>query len=85
MYKIDNKVRHKTTGIKGKVIGYGDCETSAGHYITTLQVELRSQGSIKHIAEELCAHSKIWHDRKLACSLPFPPKLSRQVTTALHN
>ena len=85
MFRIGDKVRHKMTGIKGKVIGYGNRETSAGRYITTLKVELRSQGSMTPVAEDLCDRWKIWYDRKLACSLPFPPKLSKQAIKALQN
>ena len=85
-FKIGDKVRHKTTGIKGKVVGYGYRETEEDDRLTTLQVELSSSSSLKPIAEDLCARWKPWHDRRiLACTLPFPPRLPKQAIKALHN
>ena len=74
-FKIGDKVSHKITGIRGKVISYGHRETEDGDYLNTLKVELLPQGSIRPIAEDLWDRWKMWHDRRIpACSLPFPPK-----------
>lgn len=68
---LGDKVSHKTTGLKGKVVGYGYRKVSEGYYLTTIKVELRSHESIKPIAEDLFERWKIWQGRRiLACSLP---------------
>ncbi|MEM8830035.1 MAG: hypothetical protein AAGE96_11860 [Cyanobacteria bacterium P01_G01_bin.19] len=85
-FKIGDKVRHKATDIKGKVIGYGCRETEAGDRLTTLQVELPSQGSIKPVAEDLCDRWKPWGNRRiLACTLPYPPISFRKARKVLHS
>lgn len=69
---LGDKVCHRATGLKGKIIGYGYRRISEGYYLTTVKVELRSHGSIKPIAEDLFDRWKIWHDKRiLACSLPY--------------
>lgn len=83
---LGDKVRHKTTGLKGKVIGYGYRKVSEGYYLTTIKVELRSQGTIKPIAEDLFDRWKPWRDRRiLACTLPYPSISFRKARKVLHS
>lgn len=50
---IGNRVRHKTTGITGEVIGYGYRKVSDSYYLTTLKVKLGAYSPIAPIAEDL--------------------------------
>lgn len=82
MFKIGERVKHKATGIVGKIIGYGSRRLDNGSYLKTLQVELHSSSSydsIKPIAEDLLARWQvIVRDKSvLACTLPYRknPKL----------
>ena len=86
MFKIGDLVQHKTTKITGIVIGYGVRQTDCDYALRTLRdraitlkVELKSDESIKPIAEDVCDKWKIRHERVLACSLPYFPqrKLSK--------
>ena len=75
MLTIGDRVRHKSTGITGMIIGYGYRKISESYYLTTLKVELPSYSysPIKPMAEDLFDRWQIWHERRiLACSLPFP-------------
>lgn len=76
MFKIGDRVKHKTTGIAGRVIGYGTRLIDNSSYSTTIKVELLSSGScgsIKPIAEDLGDRWQVQQDKKiLACSLPYP-------------
>ena len=75
MFKIGDTVRHKTTGLTGKVIGYGKRQISDSYYSTTLIVELRSDTPIVPIAEDVLEKWKICRDKRiLACTLPYFPK-----------
>ena len=65
MFSLGDKVQHKTTGIKGKVIGYSDRQYSNGNYQITLRVELRSYSPIRLVAEDLLNRWRIWNKRKL--------------------
>lgn len=65
MFSLGDKVQHKTTGIKGKVIDYGDRQDSNGNYQITLRVELRSYSPIRPVAEDLLNRWQIWNKRKL--------------------
>ena len=78
MFKVGDLVQHKTTKITGTVIGYGVRQTDCDRAIT-LKVELKSDESIKPIAEDVCEKWKICQKRVLACSLPYFPqrKLSK--------
>lgn len=78
-YKIGDLVRHKTTGMTGKVIGYGHRLVSDRYYSTTLKVELKidSSSPIQPLAEDLMKKWKLKQDRQiLACTLPHFPKPS---------
>ncbi len=75
MFKVGDIVRHKTTGLTGKVIGYGYHKVNLSYYLTTLKVELRSSSPIRPIAEDLLEKWQVWHNRRiLACTLPHFPK-----------
>ena len=78
MMKIGNRVRHKTTGMIGKIIDYGDRKISDSYYLTTLKVEIPSSDSIKPIAEDLSDRWQIWQKKILACTLPYPAKHRHQ-------
>ncbi|MCC0178191.1 hypothetical protein I4641_14505 [Waterburya agarophytonicola K14] len=70
MFKIGDRVQHQTTGITGKVIGYGYRQVNDRYYKTTIKVELLSYFPIKPIAEDL-ADRWIRQDAKiLTLSLP---------------
>ena len=45
MFKVEDLVRHKMTGITGKVIGYGHRQVSDTLFLPTLKVELQSYSS----------------------------------------
>ncbi|MEY2858108.1 MAG: hypothetical protein RLZZ74_2420 [Cyanobacteriota bacterium] len=62
---IGDRVQHETTGITGKVIGYGYRKVTESYYLTTLKVELFSYNSIRPIVEDLFERWQV-----LACSLP---------------
>ena len=75
MFKVGDIVRHKATGITGKVIGYGKREVTDSYHTTTLKVELRSNTPIKQIAEDIVKKWKMCQDKRiLACTLPYFPK-----------
>ena len=75
MFKIGDRVRHKTTGFTGKVIGYGERRVSDSYYATTLKVELRSDTSIAPTAEDIVEKWKLCQEKRvLACTLPYFPK-----------
>lgn len=65
MYSLGDKVQHKITGIRGKVIGYGDRYDPNGNYQITLKVELRSYSPIRPVAEDLLNRWQTWNERKL--------------------
>ena len=65
MFSLGDKVQHKTTGIKGKVIGYGDRLNTNGNYQIALRVELRSYSPIRLVAEDSLDKWQIWNARKL--------------------
>ena len=72
MFKVDDIVRHKATGLTGKVIGYGKREVTDRHYSTTLKVELQSYDTIKPMAEDVLEKWKMCRDKRiLACTLPY--------------
>ncbi|WP_036484865.1 hypothetical protein [Myxosarcina sp. GI1] len=82
---IGDRVRHKTTGIKGKVIGYGYRQISDGYYLTTVKVELPSHESLEPIAEDLFCRWEIWHEDKiLVYSLPDSTSSSKLAIKSLH-
>ena len=75
--KIGDRVRHKTTGINGKVIGYGYRKVSDSYYLTTLKVEIGAYSPITPVAEDLFNRWQTLQDRReriLACTLPHFPK-----------
>lgn len=75
MFQIGTCVRHKATGITGKVIGYGNRKVNDNYYLTTLKVELKPSSWIAPTAEDLFDRWQIWHDRRIrACTLPHFPK-----------
>jgi hypothetical protein len=68
---IGDRVQHETTGITGKVIGYGYRKVTESYYLTTLKVELFSYNSIRPIVEDLFERWQVWQDKQIsACSLP---------------
>ncbi|MEY2833073.1 MAG: hypothetical protein RLZZ574_2332 [Cyanobacteriota bacterium] len=68
---IGDRVKHETTGITGKVIGYGYRKVTESYYLTTLKVELLSYSSIRPIVEDLFERWQDWQDKQiLACALP---------------
>lgn len=74
MLNVGDRVRHKTTGMIGNIIGYGYQKISDSYYLTTVKVELSSYESIQSIAEDLFDRWQIWQDtRVLACTLPHYP------------
>ena len=74
--EIGDIVRHKTTGITGKVIAYGYRKVSDSYYLTTLKVELGAYSPIAPIAEDLFNRWQMQNRREriLACTLPHFPK-----------
>lgn len=64
MFSLGDRVQHKTTGIRGKVIGYGDRLNTNGNYQITLRVELRSYSPIRPVAEDSLDKWQIWNERK---------------------
>lgn len=73
--KIGDRVRHKTTGITGKVIGYGTRQVSDRKCLTTVKVELGSYSPIVPTAEDLLDRWQTLPDRRIrACTLPHFPK-----------
>ena len=78
--EIGDCVRHKATGITGRVIGYGYRKVSDSYYLTTLKVELGAYSPIAPIAEDLFDRWQTLQDRPkriLACTLPHFPKPQR--------
>ena len=78
-HEIGDIVRHKTTRITGKVIGYGYRKVTDSYYLTTLKVELREYNSIpiQPVAEDLFDRWQTLKGRReriLACTLPHFPK-----------
>ena len=53
MFKVGDLVQHKTSGITGKIIGYGSRKKRDRYELTTFKVELRSYSPIPLIAENL--------------------------------
>jgi hypothetical protein len=86
MFEVGDLVQHKTTGMTGKVIGYGYRKISDSYYLTTLKVELSSYSSVSSIvpiAEDLFDRWKARQDRQiLACTLPHFPKRKRTLQTS---
>ena len=83
MFKVGDLVRH-TTGITGKVIGYGERKVSDRYYSTTLRVELRSHTPIVPIAEDVVEKWMCRDKRILACTLPhFPKRNERRELTSI--
>lgn len=86
MFKVGDIVRHKATGLTGKVIGYGKRQVADSSYSTTLKVELQSQvelqsyGYIQPMAEDAVSKWKIHQNKRiLACTLPhFPTRSWRE-------
>jgi hypothetical protein len=78
MMKIGDCVRHKTTGMIGNIIDYGDRKISDSYYLTTLKVEIPSFDSIDPIAEDLCDLWQIWQKKILVRSLSDPAKHKHQ-------
>ena len=77
MFKVGDTVRHKATGLTGKVIGYGKRHASDRHYQPTLKVELQSYDPIKPMAEDVAEKWKICRNKRvLACTLPHFPKFT---------
>lgn len=77
MFEIGDIVRHKATGITGKVIGFGKHKIADRRDRPTLKVELQSYDSIKPkpMAEDLVERWKTFQSKKvLACTLPYFPK-----------
>ena len=71
--EIGDIVRHKSTGITGKVIGYGYRRVSDSYYLTTLKVELGAYSPIAPIAEDLFDRWQTLQNSReqiLACTLP---------------
>ena len=84
MFQVGDIVRHKATGITGKVIGYGKRETSDRYYTTTLKVELRSYDPIRPMAEDVVEKWKMCRSKRiLACTLPYFPKRSVRAESAV--
>ena len=81
--KIGDRVRHKTTGLTGKVIGYGEREVKDSYCSTTLKVELQSDTPITPIAEDIVEKWMCQNKRVIACTLPYFPKLHREARSAL--
>ena len=82
MFKVGDLVRH-TTGITGKVIGYGE-RISDRYHSTTLRVELRSDTAIVPIAEDVVEKWMCRDKRILACTLPhFPKRNERTELTSI--
>ena len=76
-HKIGDIVRHKTTGMTGKVIGYGHRQVSDSYYLTTLKVELGVDRSIpiQPVAEDLLSRWQAKREKRiLACTLPHFPQ-----------
>ena len=70
MFKIDDRVRHQTIGITGKVIGFGSCRIG-DRQLTTLKVELGSYTQISPTAEDLLDRWQIFpHLLQTQGSLP---------------
>ena len=77
MFKVGDLVRHRTTSITGKVIGYGQRQVSNSYYTTTLKVELQSYDPIRPMAEDVVEKWKMCRGKRiLACTLPYFPKRS---------
>ena len=84
MFKEGDRVRHKATGLTGKVIGYGKREVADSFYSTTLKVELQSYDPIKPIAEDVVEKWKMCRGKRiLACTLPYFPKRSVEAESAV--
>lgn len=80
MFKIGDRVRHKTTGINGEVIGYGSRQVS-DRKLTTLKVELGSYSPIASTAEDLLDRWQSLPDRRIrACTLPHFPIFQRSLS-----
>ena len=78
--EIGDIVRHKSTGITGKVIGYGYRRVSDSYYLTTLKVELGAYSPIAPIAEDLFDRWQTLQNSReqiLACTLPHFPTPQR--------
>ena len=73
MFKEGDCVRHKATGLTGKVIGYGERQVNDS-YFTTLKIELQSDSPIGQIAEDIVEKWRIRRGKILACTLPYFPK-----------
>lgn len=77
-YKIGDLVRHKKTGMTGKVIGYGYRKITDSYYLTTLKVELGVDRSIpiQPVAEDLLEKWQAKQEKRiLACTLPHFPSV----------
>ena len=75
MFKVGDLVRHKATGITGRVIGYGKREVTNSYYSNTLKVELHSSDFIKPMAEDVVEKWAMRRGKRiLACTLPYFPK-----------
>ena len=84
MFEEGNIVRHKATGITGKVIGYGKRQISDRYYATTLKVELQSDIPIGHMAEDVVEKWKMCRGKRiLACTLPYFPKRNVKAESAV--
>ena len=71
MFREGDLVRPKTTGMTGKVIGYGYSQVRYSYYLTTLKVELESYSPTAPTAGDLCDQWQICQDRCIrAFSLP---------------
>lgn len=84
-HEIGDLVQHKTTGMTGKVIGYGYRRISDSYYLTTLKVELLSHTPtpIVPIAEDLFDRWKARQNKQiLACTLPYFPKRTLALQTS---
>ncbi len=73
IFKVGDRVQHKTTGITGTIIGYGYRKINDSYYLTTLKVELMSYLPISPIAEDLFDKWQVWQKRKI---LAFSPTRS---------
>ena len=84
MFEVGDIVRHKATGITGKVIGHGKREVRDRYCTITLKVELRSYDPIRPIAEDVIEKWKMCRGKRiLACTLPYFPKRSVQAESAV--
>ena len=84
MFEVGDIVRHKATGITGKVIGYGQRQVTDSYYTTTLKVELRSEYPIAPIAEDVVEKWKMCRGKRiLACTLPYFPQPSVRAKSAV--